>query len=620
MNFKLILSLLLVLTFGYTQAQDSTQSQAQDSALDANQNQKNKLIAMADSARIADSLEKVALTLQLENLRANDVAEKNRLQRRLDSMALMKSRRDSISKARIDSLRSSTTGVPVVFHKDTILFIYSKLGPFSPSERVARVQDKLGIIADDPTYDSELFKTFLGEESYDIMYEDVIVMSVTDRDAFWLDIPKKEMANHTMEKMAKAIEFYQSDTSIYKTLLRIGLILLVIIVFFFIVRTLNRTFSKLVIRVARSSNQYMNGIKLRDYEFLSPERELQVVVWLMNAFKWLVILIILYISLPIVFSIFPTTEGIAKTLLGYVTKPMMSMIMGLIGFIPELIAIVVIATVARYVVRFLKFLASEVENGKLVLNGFYPDWAIPTYSLLRVLIYAFAFIMIFPYLPGSDSPVFQGVSVFLGLLISLGSSSAIGNIIAGLVITYMRPFKVGERVKIGDITGDVIEKNMLVTRVRTIKNEDVSIPNAAILNGSTVNYSSSAKDLGLILHTTITIGYDVPWTKVHELMIEAALKCDLILKEPKPFVLQTSLDDFYVSYQINAYTEHADKGSKIYSEIHTNIQDGFNEAGVEILSPHYRAQRDGSMVTTPANYLPDDYQAPPFNINVRKDG
>lgn len=616
-----VLLILLVCFSGVLMAQkDSTKTLKQDSALDATQLQKKKLTAMADSARVADSLENLSLMKQLNSLRASDLAEKEKLQRRLDSMAMAKAQRDALNKKRIDSLRASTVGIPVVFNKDTLVFIYSKLGPFSATERVNRIQEKLAMLGDDSSYDPDLFKVFTGEDSYDIMYNEIIVMTMNDKDAFWLDMPKKEAANQAMAKMAAAVSQYQSDTSIYKTLMRIGLILLVVVAFFFLIRTLNRAFSKLVIKVAESSDQYMKGIKLREYEFLSPERELQVVVWILNAMKWIVILFILYFALPIVFSIFPTTEGIARTLLGYVTTPLMSMIKGMVGFIPELIAIIVISTAARYVVRFLKFLAGEVESGKLVLTGFYTDWAMPTYNLLRILIYAFAFIIIFPYLPGSDSPVFQGVSVFLGLLISLGSSSAIGNIIAGLVITYMRPFKVGERVKIGDVVGDVTEKTMLVTRVRTIKNEDVSIPNAAILNGSTVNYSSSAKDLGLILSTTITIGYDVPWKTVHQLLIDAALKCELIQKEPKPFVYQTSLDDFYVSYQINAYTEHANNGSKIYSELHCNIQDGFNEAGVEILSPHYRAQRDGNMVTIPMNYLPNDYQAPPFNINVRKDG
>jgi small-conductance mechanosensitive channel len=225
----------------------------------------------------------------------------------------------------------------------------------------------------------------------------------------------------------------------------------------------------------------------------------------------------------------------------------------------------------------------------------------PTFNIVRVLLYAFMFIVIFPYLPGSESPVFQGVSVFLGILFSLGSSSAISNAVAGLVITYMRPFKIGDRIKIGDLTGDVVEKSLLVTRIRTIKNEAITIPNSTILSGHTINYTTSANDKGLIIYTGVTIGYDVPWKKVHEMLIAAANSTSGILNEEnkKPFVLQKSLDDFYVSYEINAYTTETNRLAVIYSELHQNIQEKFREASIEILSPHYKAERDGNASTVP---------------------
>lgn len=202
----------------------------------------------------------------------------------------------------------------------------------------------------------------------------------------------------------------------------------------------------------------------------------------------------------------------------------------------------------------------------------------------------------------------------------MGSSSAISNAVAGLVITYMRPFKVGDRIKIGEVAGDVIEKSLLVTRIRTIKNEDITLPNSTVLSGHTINYTTAAQELGLILHTSVTIGYDVPWKQVHELLLKAALATEGIMKDEKhkPFVLQTSLDDFYVAYQLNAYTNESNRMAAIYSGLHQNIQDQFNEAGVEILSPHYRAARDGNMTTIPANYLPKDYTPPSFSISVSK--
>ena len=314
--------------------------------------------------------------------------------------------------------------------------------------------------------------------------------------------------------------------------------------------------------------------------------------------------VLIYFYSLLLFSIFPKTEPYAMKLFNYVLHPVERAAMALLGYVPELIIIFIVILAARYLVRFSKFIAGEIEDGALVIPGFYSEWARPTFRLINFLIYVFTFVAIFPYLPGSNSPAFQGVSVFLGLLISLGSTSAISNIIAGLVIIYMRAFRKGDRVRIGETTGDVIEKTMLVTRLRTNKNEEITIPNAAILNGSTINYTYAAEQDGLILNTTITIGYDVPWRQVYELLITAALRTEHILHEPRPFVLQTSLDDFFISYQINGYTREAARQAGIYSALHGNIQDAFNEAGVEILSPHYRAERDGNEVTIPKNWQP----------------
>jgi len=178
----------------------------------------------------------------------------------------------------------------------------------------------------------------------------------------------------------------------------------------------------------------------------------------------------------------------------------------------------------------------------------------------------------------------------------------------------MRAFSIGDRVRIGEVTGDIVEKSLLVTRIRTTKNEIVSIPNSTVIGNHTTNFSSDAPEKGLIIHTTVTIGYDVPWRQVHDLLIHAALATDMVEKEPPPFVLQTSLDDFSVSYQINAYTKVPNKQAHLYSLLHQQIQDKFNEAGVEIMSPHYNALRDGNSVTIPPDHLPKDYTAPPFNI------
>lgn len=267
----------------------------------------------------------------------------------------------------------------------------------------------------------------------------------------------------------------------------------------------------------------------------------------------------------------------------------------IVDYLPDLFKVVVIYFVFKYLIKVVRYLFYEIKRENIQIRGFHADWAIPTFNILRFILYAFMLVIVFPFLPGSSSPAFQGVSVFLGVLISLGSSSATNNIVAGLVITYMRPFRVGDRVKIGEVVGDVVEKTMLVTRIKTIKNEDITVPNSTVLSSSTVNYSSHTKNenQGLIIHYTVTIGYDVPWQQVYELLIEAALKTVCIIVDPKPFVLQTSLDDYFISYQINAYTKEANKQAVIYSNLLENIQDVFNQHGIEIMSPSYHVVRDG---------------------------
>jgi small-conductance mechanosensitive channel len=251
---------------------------------------------------------------------------------------------------------------------------------------------------------------------------------------------------------------------------------------------------------------------------------------------------------------------------------------------------VIILLVTRYVIRGLKFFSKQIAAGKLVITGFYADWAHPTFNILRFLLYAFTVAIIYPYLPGSDSKIFQGVSVFVGIIFSLGSSSAIGNLVAGLVITYMRPFKIGDRIQIQNNIGFVVEKSPIVVRIKTHKNEYITFPNMMILSSSIINYNTSSDEdeEGLVLHADITFGYNTPWQLVHEVLIEGALTIVDVQKTPKPYVLQTAMDDFYCHYQINFYTKNVERVPRIYSELFENIQNGFHQRGIDMTAAHYR--------------------------------
>ena len=360
----------------------------------------------------------------------------------------------------------------------------------------------------------------------------------------------------------------------------------------------------------------LEKMQYKSFSLISEDKLLEIAKYCTKLLYASSLIILSYFYITLLFSFFSFTETWAEKLFSYILSPVQSSLLALINYLPNVFAILVVFFMIKYTLKIIKYIFDAVENETITIPNFYKDWSEPTYKIVRFLVIVFGMIVTFPYLPGASSPFFRGISVFIGVLFSLGSSSAISNIVAGVVLTYMRPFKVGDRVKIAETMGDVIEKTLLVSRIRTIKNVDITIPNAMVLSSHIINYSSSSQDTGLIVHTSITIGYDVPWKTVHELLIKAALSSNLILNDPKPFVLQTALDDFYVNYELNAYTKYPSRMALIYSDIHQNIQNKFNEAGVEIMSPHYSAIRDGNQITVPEKHLSENYEKPSFKVDT----
>lgn len=577
----------------------------------------NQKLAKVEQQRIADSIKKIELESQLLKLKTTDNLQKEELLQQLKSIEENEKSRIEDKKRHIDSLRNTAKGYPVFgVMKDTLFLVYSKIGASTPKERAINISRKIDKLYEDDFFKTDSILVVKSENTYDIVYGEIILMSISENDAIWYGRSMHELAQSFKESIKNSIVKAKNENSWLKIIVRIGLVLLVIAIAWGLIWLIGRGYSRLLLFINSKKEKWLKDLSYKDYTFLTAEQEMQVILFLVKIFRWFVYAILLYITLPIIFSIFPFSRDWADALFQLIWSPFKGVLIAVWEYLPNLFSILVIYFVMKYVIRFVRYIFHEIEAEKLKISGFHADWAMPTYSIVKFLLYAFMFVLIFPYLPGSDSNIFKGVSVFIGVLFSLGSSSAIANMVAGLVITYMRPFKIGDRIKIGDVTGDVVEKTLLVTRVRTIKNEVITIPNSSVLNGNTTNYSVEAMEKGLIIHTTITIGYDVPWKNMHKALIDAALRTDSILDEPKPFVLQTSLDDFYVSYQINAYTREAGKQALIYSNLHQNIQDVCNEMGIEILSPHYRAARDGNMTTIPADYLPKDYKSPSFNVKV----
>jgi small-conductance mechanosensitive channel len=513
-------------------------------------------------------------------------------------------------------------GFPVIgVLGDTIFHVYSRLGSANPQERATTISGRIKRIAEegeDFVQDSLLVVPY--ENTYDIVYRGLIVTNVSHTDALLNQKEIRLLANDIRSDIANSLMLAKEDQQLTRILIQSILVLVVLGVAYLLFWFLKKGFKRIHLYLETDRDKWLKNLAYKEYTFLTAQQEMQIILVFLRVLRIFLFVLLVYFALSIVFSIFPFTRGWADRLFYLVWSPFTSIFLSLWEYLPNLITIIVIVFVMGYFIRFVKYIFSEIDQEKLHISGFHADWAMPTYSIVRFLLYAFMFVLIFPYLPGSDSNIFKGVSVFIGVLFSLGSSSAIANMVAGLVITYMRPFRIGDRIKIGDITGDVLEKTLLVTRIRTTKNEEITIPNSSVLSGNTTNYSTFAnRDEGLIIHTTVTIGYDVPWKAMHAVLVEAALRTDRILKEPQPFVLQTGLEDFYVSYQINAYTKESNLLPRVYSDLHQHIQDVCFEKGIEILSPHYRAARDGNRTTIPESYLSKDYKVPSFQVKIDKE-
>jgi small-conductance mechanosensitive channel len=506
-------------------------------------------------------------------------------------------------------------GYPVIINKDTLFKFYTAQGLFTPTERAQVVTKRINELIQRLDFVADSLKLTHDSALSVITYKSEIVFAVNEQDSKFSELSRKALADNYYTLLKQRLKTATETYNLKELAIQVGEAILVFALLIFLIWLVNRAFAWVGSRIINNWNRRVDVLAQKGAPANYVNRLLPFINTLLRVVKFAVIILLVYLALPVLFYIFPWTKPIATQLLGYVINPLKSIALAFLRYIPNLLTVLVIYVVTRYIVKFIGFIATEIKNGAFTIRNFYPDWAIPTYNIIRVILYAFMFVVIFPYLPGSQTKVFQGVTVFLGILFSFGSSSAISNMVSGIVLTYMRPFKVGDVVKVGDIMGAVIEKNILVTRLRTIKNEDITIPNATILSGHTINYSSTAKTAGLILNTTITIGYDAPWAQIQQLMISAAEATEGILSEPKPFVLQTALNDFNVSYQINAYTNKPGIMAITYSILHRNIQDKFNEAGVEIMSPHFASIRDGNGIQIPDDYKPAGYKSSGFNVN-----
>jgi small-conductance mechanosensitive channel len=507
---------------------------------------------------------------------------------------------------------------PVMLDNQELFTIRQGIGSFSAQERAKSITARIEKIADDDALSPEdlTIKIDPEDKNPSIILGDTVIATITSKDAKLHAVSQDVLAERALAKIKAAIVRYrqerQPDNLLKDAVLTVSATLSTVLIFWTMIFISLRVFPQ----IQRLITSLVPGVVFQNFEIISSQTIGIFSLRVLQFIRTLIILTILYFYLTFVLRLFPWTRKFGDGFLQYFFSALEVVSQEIAKYLPSIFIILLIIFITHYLLRAIKPFFTGLERENLVINGFYPDWAKPTYNLLSLLIIALAIVIAFPYLPGFNSPAFQGVSVFLGVLFSLGSTSAIANVVGGIILIYTRSFQLGDKISIGDVIGDVIEKGLLVTRIRTPANRIITIPNSSLLNTNVINFSVSQREFEqpLILQTTVTLGYDLPWRKVHETLKEAALATKFIVSEPAPFVLQTSLDDFYVSYQLNAYTDHPSKMVYIYSELHQNIQDKCNEVGIEIMSPHYKALRDGNHSTIPENYLPEDYQSPAFGI------
>ena len=620
--YKLILICLIFSVSSPLFAQsDSTvkkQKQKIDQSVDSEKNdiltKQTEELRSIRYEQIGDSVRLKQLKNEILELGSGDQEKKQILSDESDKIRNKDSLRTVQQKLKIDSLRSRISGFPVYLSDDTLFYIYTKLGSYTARHRAETDMNRIHKLTADYFFKPDSLYITNSEFTTEISYKSDMLLSISELDAIWMNSTKEQLAELYRDRIIHYVQVYKTEHS-FRTIVReILLALLVLALLILLIYFILRIYKWLKSRIEKQKGARIRGVKIWNYEFLDTNKQVKVLISGINILKWVFICILIYLTLPVLLDIFPWTTGYSGSLLSYFLDPIKHILISIWDYLPNLFTIIVLLFVFRYLIKILSYFKSEIERGVLKIPGFFIDWANPTFQIIRLLVLAFMVIVIFPYLPGSDSQIFKGVSVFLGVLFTFGSAGALSNVVAGLVLTYMRAFKIGDRVRIGEAYGDVVEKSLLVTRIKTIKNEVISIPNSTVMGSHTTNYTAESLGGGLILHITVTIGYDTPWRQIHELLIKAALATELIEATPPPFVFQTSLGDFYVSYQINAYTRVSNKEHITYSHLHQNIQDVFNEAGVEIMSPHYSNIRDGNQTTVPVDHLPKDYVAPSFRV------
>ena len=487
-----------------------------------------------------------------------------------------------------------------------VLFRVVGIPAYPAKRRANEVAERIRELARDENFDPEKLEAKPAEMRTEIIANGKMLVAALDEDAQVIGI-KRDIAAHVMlTKIKEIIVQYRSERTlkaIMGMLLRAAIWTGLLLALLF---GINWSFRRIDTFLDKNVRERIEKLETRSSRVVQARQLWELMRSVVRGIRVLLILVLVYFFLNSVLTIFPWTRHIARSLLSFALNPLAEIAKSVLDYLPSLFFLAILIFLARYLLKMMRAFFRSIDRGRLKFENFDSDWAMPTYKIARLIVIIFTVVLAYPYIPGSDSEAFKGMSIFLGVLVSLGSTSAISNVIAGYTMTYRRAFREGDRVRIDDIIGDVTEMRLLVTHIRSLKNEEIVVPNSKILNSEVVNYSTLAQNEGLILHTIVGIGYEVPWRQVEAMLIMAAQRTSGVLTDPKPFVLQKALADYAVNYELNAYCKEEKKMGELYSELHRNIQDVFNEYGVQIMTPSYEADPPDAKVVAKENW----YAAP----------
>jgi small-conductance mechanosensitive channel len=485
----------------------------------------------------------------------------------------------------------SISTAPVMLDGKT-LFRVRGVSSYPAQERAGAIAGRINAVAGDRALSPGDLRAVDAGDRSNLLAGDLLLMSVFENDARIEGVDRHLLAQLYLKRVTEAVQAYRHDRSPRVLLVSTGYVLVATVVLIVALLGVRWLFRRAAAMVEQHYKARLRSVKIQSFEIVRVEQLMAGLGRLLLTVRALMVLVLLYFYLQFVLSLYPWTRPFAQELFAMVLRPLTAMGAGLLEAVPDLIFLAILVVVVRYLLRMARLFLEGVERGTVTIDNFDAAWAVPTYKIVRLLVIAFAVVVAYPYIPGSDSAAFKGVSIFLGVVFSLGSSSVVANFVAGYTLIYRRAFKVGDRIRIDDHLGDVLQMRAQVTHLRSLKNEEIIIPNSTILNSNVINYSSLARERGIILHTTVGIGYETPWRQVEAMLLRAAGRTEGLLTEPAPFIWQKALGDFSVTYELNVYCNQPQEMMALYTALHRNILDEFNEQGVQIMTPAYEGDPD----------------------------